>query len=289
MTPTDVSLIGLGPMGIALARALQRGHTLTLWNRTPSRAEALLGQGTVLAADARAAVAASPVVLVCVADYAAWRAILAQPGMAEALRGKVLVQLSTGTPQDARDDWARLDGVAYLDGALLATPSQIGRPDTPLFVSGEERALAACRPVLEAIAGHIAYLGEPIGNAAAWDLATRSCMFGAMAGVIHGVRIFESEQLPVRDFARMIGTISPVIGEMIRAEGEDIHAERYGEPESSMATCAGSGRLFVRQAREARLDAGFPDFLMGWFDRALAAGYANERLAAMVKVLRQPG
>jgi len=28
---------------------------------------------------------------------------------------------------------------------------------------------------------------------------------------------------------------------------------------------------------------------MGWFDRALAAGYANERLAAMVKVLRQPG
>ena len=81
MTPTDVSLIGLGPMGIALARALQRGHTLTLWNRTPSRAEALLGQGTVLAADARAAVAASPIVLVCVADYAAWRAILAQPGL----------------------------------------------------------------------------------------------------------------------------------------------------------------------------------------------------------------
>ena len=118
MHSTDVSLIGLGPMGIALARALQRGHTLTLWNRTPSRAEALLGQGTVLAADARAAVAASPVVLVCVADYAAWRAILAQPGVAEALRGKVLVQLSTGTPQDARDDWARLDGVAYLDGAL---------------------------------------------------------------------------------------------------------------------------------------------------------------------------
>ena len=134
MTPTDVSLIGLGPMGSALARALQRGHTLTLWNRTPSRAEALLGQGTVLAADARAAVAASPIVLVCVADYAAWRAILAQPGVADALRGKLLVQLSTGTPQDARDDWARLDGVGYLDGALLATPSQIGRPDTPLFV-----------------------------------------------------------------------------------------------------------------------------------------------------------
>lgn len=283
---TDVSLIGLGPMGIALARALQSKFTLTVWNRTAERAKPLLNQGTVLAPTALAAVQASPVVLVCVADYTAWRTILAAPGVADALRGKVLVQLSTGTPQDAREDWAALGGVAYLDGALLATPGQIGRPDTPLFVSGEERALAACRPVLEAIAGNIQYMGEPIGNAAAWDLATLSCMFGAMSGFFHGVRICESEGLGVDAFSQMIGAISPVLGEMISAEGEAIHANRYGEPESSMATCAGSGRLFVKQAREAKLDASFPDFLMGLFERSLSAGFANERLAAMVKVMR---
>ncbi|WGT61589.1 NAD(P)-dependent oxidoreductase [Variovorax paradoxus] len=285
---TDVSLIGLGPMGIALARALQPGHTLTVWNRTAERAKPILNQGTVLAPSALAAVQASPVVLICVADYAASRSILASPGVADALRGKVLVQLSTGTPQDARDDWAALSGVAYLDGALLATPGQIGRPDTPLFISGEERALASCRPVLEAIAGNILYMGEPIGNSAAWDLATLSCMFGAMSGFFHGARICESEGLKVNEFSQMIGAISPVLGEMISAEGEAIHTGRYGEPESSMATCAGSGRLFVKQAREAKLDASFPDFLMGLFDRALGAGFANERLAAMIKVLRQP-
>ncbi|QGW83283.1 NAD(P)-dependent oxidoreductase [Variovorax paradoxus] len=285
---TDVSLIGLGPMGIALARALQSRHTVTVWNRTAERATPILGQGTVLAPSALAAIQASPLVLICVADYAASRSILASPGVADALRGKVLVQLSTGTPQDARDDWAALSGVAYLDGALLATPGQIGRPDTPLFISGEERALASCRPVLEAIAGNILYMGEPIGNAAAWDLATLSCMFGAMSGFFHGVRICESEGLKVNEFSQMIGAISPVLGEMISAEGEAIHAGRYGEPESSMATCAGSGRLFVKQAREAKLDASFPDFLMGLFDRALGAGLANERLAAMIKVLRQP-
>lgn len=285
---TDVSLIGLGPMGIALARALQSTFTLTVWNRTADRATPLLHQGTVLAPTALAAVQASPVVLVCVADYTASRAILAAPGVADALRGKVLVQLSTGTPQDAREDWAALSGVAYLDGALLATPGQIGRPDTPLFISGEERALTACRPVLEAIAGNIQYMGEPIGNAAAWDLATLSCMFGAMSGFFHGVRICESEGLGVDAFSQMIGAISPVLGEMISAEGQAIHANRYGEPESSMATCAGSGRLFVKQAREAGLDASFPDFLMGLFDRSLAAGFANERLAAMVKVMRRP-
>ncbi|CAN7500798.1 NAD(P)-dependent oxidoreductase [Variovorax paradoxus] len=285
---TDVSLIGLGPMGIALARALRSKYTLTVWNRTAARAEPLLNQGTALAPNALAAVQASPVVLVCVADYAASRAILAAPGVADALRGKVLVQLSTGTPQDARDDWAALSGVACLDGALLATPCQIGRPDTPLFISGEERALAACRPLLEAVAGNIQYMGEPIGNAAAWDLATLSCMFGAMSGFFHGVRICEAEGLQVNAFSQMISAISPVLGEMISAEGEAIHAGKYGEPESSMATCAGSGRLFVKQAREAGLDASFPDFLMRLFDRSLNAGLANERLAAMIKVLRQP-
>ncbi|MGJ7603045.1 NAD(P)-dependent oxidoreductase [Variovorax sp. LT1R20] len=283
---TDVSLIGLGPMGMALARALQSKFTLTVWNRTAERATSLLNQGTVLAPTALAAVQASPVVLVCVADYTASRAILAAPGVADALRGKVLVQLSTGTPQDAREDWAALSGVAYLDGALLATPGQIGRPDTPLFISGEERALTACRPVLEAVAGNIQYMGEPIGNAAAWDLATLSCMFGAMSGFFHGVRICESEGLGVDAFSQMIGAISPVLGEMISAEGQAIHANRYGEPESSMATCAGSGRLFVKQAREAGLDASFPEFLMGLFERSLDAGLANERLAAMVKVMR---
>jgi 3-hydroxyisobutyrate dehydrogenase-like beta-hydroxyacid dehydrogenase len=259
-----------------------------VWNRTAERAKPILNQGTVLAPSALAAVQASPVVLICVADYAASRSILASPGVADALRGKVLVQLSTGTPQDARDDWAALSGVAYLDGALLATPGQIGRPDTPLFISGEERALASCRPVLEAIAGNILYMGEPIGNAAAWDLATLSCMFGAMSGFFHGARICESEGLKVNEFSQMIGAISPVLGEMIDAEGQAIHTGRYGEPESSMATCAGSGLLFVKQAREAKLDASFPDFLMGLFDRALGAGFANERLAAMIKVLRQP-
>ncbi|HEX7866477.1 MAG TPA: NAD(P)-binding domain-containing protein [Variovorax sp.] len=283
---TDVSLIGLGPMGIALARALQSRYTLTLWNRTAERARPLLNQGTLFATNARNAAEASPIVLMCVADYAAARSILTMPGVADALRGKVLVQLSTGTPQDAREAWAAASGVGYLDGALLATPGQIGRPDTPLFISGEERALAICRPVLETIAGHVVYMGEPIGNAAAWDLATLSCMFGAMSGFFHGARICESEGLGVGEFGRMIGAISPVLGEMIRAEGDAIEAGHYAEPESSMATCAGSGRLFVKQAREAKLDASFPDFLAGMFDRALAAGFANERLAAMVKVLR---
>src|SRR5919109_1490697 len=120
---TDVTLIGLGQMGAALGEAiLKAGQRVTVWNRTAVRANSLVQRGAQLAADARQAVMASPIVVVCVTDYAASRAILG--GAADALAGKVLVQLSTGSPLDARggDRWAREHGVDYLDGALLATP-----------------------------------------------------------------------------------------------------------------------------------------------------------------------
>lgn len=288
---TDVSILGLGPMGAAIARAvLAGGHRATVWNRTAARAAALAKAGAVVAPSAAAAIAASPRVLICVADYAASRAVLQSPGAAAALDGRVLVQLSTGTPQDARDGeaWARQQGADYLDGALLATPGQLGRPDTPLFVSGARTAYQRCASVLAAVAGETRYMGEAVGAAAAWDLAALSSMFGAMFGFFHGLRICESEGLPLAGFNAMIQAIWPVLGEMVASEGEAVLAEAYGEPASSMDTCAGSGRLFVRQAREAGIDASFPAFASALFERALAAGLGTERLGAMMKVLRQP-
>lgn len=104
----------------------------------------------------------------------------------------------------------------YLDGAILATPSQIGRPDTPIFVSGARAAFERSESVLKTLAGNLMYMGEPVGSAAAWDLATLSGLFGAMFGFVHGARIFESEGLRVGDLGSMFRNLSPVIGEMIK-------------------------------------------------------------------------
>jgi phosphoglycerate dehydrogenase-like enzyme len=139
LTMSDVSIIGLGAMGAALARALMRGgHGVVVWNRTQARAEPLVHEGATLAADAAAAVAASPVVIVCVNDYEVTRDILSVPAVRAALSGRVLVQLSTGTPNDARAgaQWAQESGAEYLDGAILAYPDQMGTPDAALLVAG---------------------------------------------------------------------------------------------------------------------------------------------------------
>jgi len=141
-------------------------------------------------------------------------------------------------------------------------------------------------PVLKTIAGNLMYMGEPVGLASAWDLATLSCLFGALLGFFHGARIFESEGLRVGDFGSMIADISPVIGEMIKHAGEVIQTGTYENPQSSVKMCTSGVELFVKQAREAGINSEFPTFALGIFKKAMAAGYAEEEAAALIKVLR---
>lgn len=285
---TDVTVIGLGAMGSALARALMRGgRRVTAWNRTGGRGEALAREGAALAPTAAAAVAASPIIIACVAGYEATRQILGPDDVP--LAGRALVQLSTGTPQDAREAeaWARARGADYLDGAILATPSQVGRPDTPLFASGAEAAYRRAEADLRIIAGNLMYAGAPVGSAAAWDLGVLTSLFGALFGFLHGARVFESEGLAVGDLGAMIARIAPVLGEMIEHAGDAIQSGDFGDPQSSVEICTGGFELFAKQAREANINAEFPEFALGLGRRAIASGYGAEEFAAVIKVLRE--
>ncbi len=120
-------------MGTALARTwLAADHPLTVWNRTPARAAALAAVGAEAADSAAEAVAANPLVLVCLMDDASVQDVLTGTD----LTGKDLVNLTTGTPAQARAraEWARERGARYLDGgdghegsAAAGTPAAVGR------------------------------------------------------------------------------------------------------------------------------------------------------------------
>ncbi len=151
--PTSVSVLGLGLMGQALAAALVgAGHTTTVWNRSPDKAADLVTEGATLAATARDAVVASDVVIVCVTEYDAVRALV-EP-LADALRGRLLVNLTSGSSAQARAfaAWATKHGVDYLDGAIMAIPPVIGTPHAFVLYAGQRAAYEAAEPALRALA-----------------------------------------------------------------------------------------------------------------------------------------
>ena len=100
---TDISVIGLGAMGSALAHCLlTHGHAVTVWNRTPEKAAPLVDAGARQADTLEQAVLASPLVLTCIKTHGETRQLLDPLG--DALSGKTVFELSTGAPP-TRTGW----------------------------------------------------------------------------------------------------------------------------------------------------------------------------------------
>ncbi|MBT2466760.1 NAD(P)-dependent oxidoreductase [Streptomyces sp. ISL-66] len=203
-TKTPLTLLGLGSMGTALARTwLAAGHPLTVWNRTPAKAEALAAEGAVVAASPAEAVAANGLVVLCLLDDASVGSALEGLDLA----GKDLVDLTTGTPADgrARAAWAKERGARFLDGGIMATPSMIGVPEAGgyVFYSGSPDLFEAHRSALEAPAG-ARFVGADPGHAALYDVALLSAMTGLFAGISHAYALIEGEDVSPKELAPLL-------------------------------------------------------------------------------------
>lgn len=288
---SDVTVMGLGKMGSALAEVLlRRERQITVWNRTGMKAEPLVDRGAVLASSAAEAVRASPLVIVCVSHYGAARQFLETKEVALALAGRVLLQLSTGTPREAREmeTWARAQGAEYLDGAIAAWPSQMGGDETLVYVSGAEAPFRRHEALLKGIAGGLTYLGEAPANAAVLFAAVLSYLAGHWLGICHGALICEAEGFSVTSFGTAIAHLSPILGADARHMSALIESGSFQDPESTLATAGGDVGRLVEQAEDAGIGSEFPKFAAALFKRAIDAGYGPEEHAALIKVLRTP-
>jgi 3-hydroxyisobutyrate dehydrogenase-like beta-hydroxyacid dehydrogenase len=288
-TMKQATVIGLGQMGSTLAQLLlDGGYRVTIWNRSAGKADALIASGAVLAPNAAAAVAASPVIVVCVHDYAATREILQSDGAAGALAGKVLIQFSTGGVQQARDleKWLREQGSAYMAGAIQAAPGQMGRADTPILLSGLEPTFREQETLLRLFGGALSHLGEDAGAASAMDMATLSYIYGATIGFFHGARIAESAGFRVDQYGALVAGIGASFAEFLKYEGDVIQSGDFKVSESPMKISIEATERMAQAARDSGINDEFPSFVSGLFQRAADAGYGDEEVAAIIKVLR---
>ena len=290
MSNKKVTVLGLGSMGQTLARLyLDKGYEVTVWNRTAGKADALAAGGAVAARSAAEAVRASPVAVMCVYDYRAVDAILAMEGVAAALDGRLLVQLTTGSPQDARDAeaWAHRQGATYLEGAIQAAPDQMGQADTPILVSGAEAVFRAAEPLLQVLGGGIVYLGGKASAAAAMDLATLSTIYGTLLGFLHGARVAEHEGFDVAEYGRIVAGIMPTFAGFLQHEGGVIQSGDFAISQSPMRISIEATQRILQTAQQAGINSEFPAFAAGLFRRADAAGLGGEEVAALIKLLRR--
>jgi 3-hydroxyisobutyrate dehydrogenase-like beta-hydroxyacid dehydrogenase len=183
-SPQRVAVIGTGRMGGAMAgRVAAAGHTLTVWNRSRDKAEAVATQfkGVSVADSAREAAAAADVVIVSLADDAAVRAAYrGDEGLVAGLRpGAAVADTSTVAPETIRglEDDVLAAGAALIDTPVSGSVSSVEGGTILVMAGGGADAVEKARPALESFAQRIILLG-PLGSGSTMKLAVNAMVFG---------------------------------------------------------------------------------------------------------------
>lgn len=285
---SKVTVLGLGAMGRALAAALvDAGHSTTVWNRTPGKADGLAGARE--AESVSEAVSASELVIVCVVDYAASQQILDAAG--ESLTGRVLVNLTSDTPERARDaaQWASDRGIDYLDGAIMVPITAIGAPSSMLLYSGSQRAFTDYETTLKTLGGQAIYLGADAGTAALHDLAMLSFFYSTMAGLVHAFALVGADGVAAKSFKPFADGITAIMPEIVQEMAAHVDQGSYPGADASLRTeAAGIAHIIeASQARGVRTDV--LDAVKRLADKAIDAGHGDDSFARVVEVISSKG
>jgi 3-hydroxyisobutyrate dehydrogenase-like beta-hydroxyacid dehydrogenase len=282
---SKLTLVGLGAMGSAIAQTLiENRYDLTVWNRSAEKTQGIVNLGAHSAKTLKGAIEASQVCVFCIHGYTATRSLLDDPDIIPLLAGRTIVQMSTGTPAEARaaQAWVTEQGGHYLDCSIMVYPQSIGKSEGQLLVSGPQETFDECAPFIKTLGGDIRYLGSAIGAAAALDLAVVTRLVVNTVGIVYGVHLCESEGIALRHFADMYPA-----GDRGHTLAMTIDKSEYDE---NISATVGTSLEVVSAIQSLAVDLGIntelPDFVLGFYQRTVAAGYAAQDNASLIKVFR---
>jgi 3-hydroxyisobutyrate dehydrogenase-like beta-hydroxyacid dehydrogenase len=273
-----IGFIGLGPMGFAMAHRLRAaGNDLTVWNRTPDKARALVEAGARLGATPAAAAAASEIVVSSVANDAALEAVtLGAAGIAEGLpKGALHISVSTVSIGLA----ARLASLHAERGQGFVAAPVLGRPPAAeagkLFVmaAGEAASLERAAPVLNEIGQRIFIMGDRPEQA---SLAKLACNFLIFSTIEQFAEVFAVVEKGGLDRAKTFEllTESFFTAPVHKNYGKQILDRAY-EAGVKVTLGAKDTKLFLQAGEELSVPLPLASLLRDRFLAAVARGEAD--------------
>jgi 3-hydroxyisobutyrate dehydrogenase-like beta-hydroxyacid dehydrogenase len=281
-----VTVIGLGPMGQAMAGAyLDKGYDVTVWNRTPAKADELVARGAARAGSVEAAFTASDLVVLSLIDHDAVDAVLAQ-APESALAGRVFVNLTSDTPDRTRATaaWLAERGAVQLAGGVQVPPPGIGTPEAMTYYSGPEEVVESRRADLEVLTG-VEYLGADQGLAPLYYQIGIDMFWTAMAGYLHGQAVAEASGISADEFLpHAVRTLD--LRYFLEFYAPRITAGHHEGDVDRISMGVASVEHVVRTAEAAGVDGSLPAAVLELFRRGVAAGHGQRSLTSLVEVLK---
>jgi 3-hydroxyisobutyrate dehydrogenase-like beta-hydroxyacid dehydrogenase len=199
-------------------------------------------------------------------NYGVCGQVLFTAEMGESLRGKTVVQLTSGTPSNARTGaaWAAQHGVHYLDAAILAYPSWIATDYATVFYAGDRTVFDAHKPTLQALANNTVCLA-----------------------FLHAAAMCESEGIHSSGFFEYKRVFASAIDVSADEAKSMLERRDYTGDQCTLDTHVGALAHIVSLSHEAELDSRFPETLYAVYASAVAAGLGAKELPDVYELFRR--
>ncbi|MBL1076933.1 NAD(P)-dependent oxidoreductase [Nocardia sp. 2] len=286
MTNTQVTVLGLGAMGKALAATfLTGGVSATVWNRTAGRDAELVAAGAVGAGSVAEAIDNGEVIIAVLLDHASVHQTL-DPVVSQ-LRGKRLINLTSTAPEESRElaRWADEHGIEFLDGGIMAVPSMIGTPASSILYSGDKALFEAHRATLELL-GTAEFLGDDPGLAALYDFSLLSGMYMMFAGFFHGAAMMSSAGVSAQEFAQRAVPWVTAMAQGFPGYAGAIDSRDYSAEVQHLEFQQAAVNAIVRASRDAGVATDLIAPIAELIDRQIRAGHGAAAFARTIEELR---
>jgi 3-hydroxyisobutyrate dehydrogenase len=284
---TAVTVLGTGIMGAGMAKNLAgAGFDVTVWNRSPEKAQPLSEAGATVAPDVAAAVADADIVLTMLFDLEAVTAVMEQ-ALPAVPGGTVWVQSSTvgvdGTVSLAR--LAERHGVGFVDAPVLGT-RQPAEQGTLTVLAGAPTALReAVSPVFDAIGSRTVWVGEQPGDGHRLKLTVNSWVLSVVAGTAQAVELAGDLGLDPQMFLDTIaGTPSDCAYAQLK--GKAMLAKEF-PPAFPLVGALKDAALIAQAMHAVGTDDRLMQVVQTQFEAAADAGHGDEDMAAVVYAFRR--
>ena len=217
-----LGFVGLGVMGSEMVlRLLSKGHTVTGYNRTRSKAERLVQKGMRWGDSPRAVAAAADVVFSMVTNSAALEAIVEGPEgiLAGLTPGKFYVDISTVSPEYSRVVAAkvRAKGCDMVDAPVSGSVITLQEGKLSVMVGGSRETFEKLKPILLEIGPKVTLVGDN-GLALVMKIATNLSLAVQMLAFSEGVLLAEKSGIS-REIAVEVLVNSAIASPMIKYRG----------------------------------------------------------------------
>ncbi|MCC4599088.1 NAD(P)-dependent oxidoreductase [Xanthomonas melonis] len=281
-----IGFLGLGTMGLPMAHNLLRGgFELSVWNRSPERAQPLREAGATVVMQARD-VAHGPLLFSMLADDDAVRQIVLEGGVLDALpAGSVHVNMATISVALARELTAlhAERGIAYVAAPVLGRVDVAQAGNLNILAAGDAAALARVRPMFDVLGQRTWPIGNAPEQANAVKLAANVCLASAIGAMAEASALARGHGVETTQFLDML--TSTLFAAPAYQGYARLIAQRQYLPAGFTATL---GRkdvdLAIQAAAQKQVPMPLGELLRAELDAAIAHGDGSADWAVLAEV-----